>query len=147
MPLPIGGRGRTQTSRCAAFVLDNSLPDSKGAVCFWTNTTTHRNIPEIEITKKSHDEDIQTSRQTTELPSLIGALERAAMHTQPITGAPLSVLAGEVTTATIATLKKPSKLLRFLQRSADRPLVLHRRMSPVFVTYSDAAWGFRRDGS
>lgn len=91
-----------------------------------------RKIPDIEIPKKSHDEAILTTRQTTELRSLIGALQWAATQTQPIIAAPLSILAGEVTTGAISTLKKANKLLRVVQRSADRPLVFHQHEAPVF---------------
>ena len=61
--------------------------------------------------------------------------------------APLSLLMGQTPQATVGTIYEVNKLARKATAWARTPLNIHAHHSPVVVTYTDAGWTTRPDGT
>ncbi len=102
---------------------------------------------EISIPYKLDDATPLDAKGKSEMHSMVGALLWIATQTMPWIAAPLSITQSEASEANIGTLRKLNKILRTAKATRTTPMVLHRHIAPCVVTYSDAAWGCRRDGS
>ena len=80
---------------------------------------------------------------------VLGALQWRATQTAPLLQADLSMLLSKVTSSTVADLLQCNSLYRQLLRTADVHLLIdgYAGQEVAFVTYTDASWGCRTDGS
>ena len=89
------------------------------------------------------------SKEQSCLRALLGALQWPATQTSPHLSASVSLLCGEVTTATGDTAAQANKVLRFAKSNGDAALVFRDLGGDLnklcTVAMSDAAWGVRRN--
>lgn len=79
----------------------------------------------------------------------MGGLQWPATQTSPHLSATVSLLCGEVTKATVGTLRAANKALRFAKENGDvglKCLDMGKPNDLAMVAMSDAAWGVRADG-
>ena len=69
------------------------------------------------------------------------------MHCLPQLLAPLSLLMGQTPQATVGTIYEVNKLARKATAWARTQLKIHAHHSPIVVTYTDAGWTTRPDGT
>ena len=103
------------------------------------------------ITLPSHRRRDRKSKSTplelSQLRALNGQLLWLGMQCLPQLLAPLSLLMGQTPQATVGTIYKVNKLARKATAWARAPLKIHVHHSPVVVTYTDAGWTTRPDGT
>ena len=103
----------------------------------------------LEKGRTADPESPATEKERTQLRALIGALQWAATQTSPHLQVHTSMLAGEVTKATVSTLIAANKALRFAKANSDVQLLYpplgDNLEDIVFVAYSDAAFATRSD--
>ena len=88
-------------------------------------------------------------RDVSALRGILGGLQWPATQTNPHLSATVSLLCGEVTRATVGTLRAANKALRFAKENSDVGLKFINLGQPkelAMVAMSDAAWGVRADG-
>ena len=88
-------------------------------------------------------------RDVSALRGILGGLQWPATQTNPHMSATVSLLCGEVTRATVGTLRAANKALRFAKENSDVGLKFVNLGQPkdlAMVAMSDAAWGVRADG-
>lgn len=89
-----------------------------------------------------------TEKERTKLRALLGALQWPSTQTSPHLQSQVSLLCGEVTTATVQTLETANKLLRFAKSNHDIGLEYRNIGSKddvTFIAYSDASFACRKD--
>ena len=100
-----------------------------------------KSIP-LEKGRSADPESPATEKERTQLRALIGALQWAATQTSPHLQVHTSMLAGEVTKATVSTIIAANKALRFAKANSDVQLLYpplgDNLEDIVFVAYSDA---------
>ena len=103
----------------------------------------------LEKGRSANPESPATEKERTQLRALIGALQWAATQTSPHLQVHTSMLAGEVTKATVSTIIAANKALRFAKANSDVQLLYpplgDNLEDIVFVAYSDAAFATRSD--
>ena len=109
-------------------------------------------VKEISIiTLPSHRRRDKKSKITpleiSQLRALNGQLLWLGMQCLPQLLAPLSLLLVQTPQATVGTIYEVNKLVRKATAWARRPLKVHAHHSPVVVTYTDAGWTTRPDGT
>ena len=109
-------------------------------------------VKEISIiTLPSHRRRDKKSKITplelSQLRALNGQLLWLGMHCLPQLLAPLSLLMGQTPQATMGTIYEVNKLARKATAWARTPFKIHAHHSPVVVTYTDAGWTTRPDGT
>ena len=88
--------------------------------------------------------------ERTHLRTVIGALQWAATQTSPHLQIFTSMIAGEISGATVRTLQEANKALRFAKANSDVSLEYAPIGKPedlVVVTFTDAAFSSRHDGA
>ena len=102
------------------------------------------------ITLPSHRRRDKKSKITplelSQLRALNGQLPWLGMQCLPQLLAPLSLLMGQTPKATVGTIYEVNKSAR-KTAWARTPLKIHAHRSPVVVTYTDAGWTTRPDGT
>ena len=93
--------------------------------------------------KKSQIAPLELSK----LRALNGQLLWFGMQCLPQLLAPLSLLMGQTPQATVGTIFEVNKLARKATAWARTPLKIHAHHPPVVVTYTDAGWTTRPDGT
>ena len=88
-----------------------------------------------------------TSLQLFQLRALNGQLLWLGMQCLPQLLAPSPLLMGLTPQATVDTIYEVNKLARKATVWAKMPLKVHVHHSPVVVTYTDAGWTTRPDGT
>ena len=104
----------------------------------------------ITIDNKEDDDRPVTEKERSSLRALIGALQWPAGQSSPHLQAAISQLAGQVSKATVATLREANKVLRYAKSNADVCLHFTNIGSPpdlTFITYCDAAFASRPDNT
>ena len=89
-----------------------------------------------------------TERERTALRGLLGALQWPSTQTAPHLQAHVSLLAGEISTATTKTLEEANKTLRYAKANSDVGLdyrYLGAKEDMAFVAFSDASFACRKD--
>ena len=82
-----------------------------------------------------------------QLRALNGPLLWLCMQCLPQLLAALSLLMGQTPQATVDTIYEVNKLARKATAWARTPLKIHAHHSPIVVTYTDAGWTTRPDGT
>eukprot|EP00969_Alexandrium_andersonii_P039050 1712299-Alexandrium_andersonii.AAC.1 len=88
-----------------------------------------------------------TERQRTEARGLICKLLWFATQTGVLTFAPVSLLQGQLPTATLQIFLDVNKVVRFARTQAIIPLRIFPLKEVAFCCWSDSAWAARPDGS
>ena len=91
-----------------------------------------------------------TEGERTALRGLLGGLQWPATQTAPWLQAPVSMMAGSVTTATTTTLLEANKVLRYAKQNGDVGLEfrsLGGKEDVTFIAFSDASFACRTDNS
>ena len=104
----------------------------------------------LNIDNKENDDRQVTEKERSSLRALIGALQWPAGQSSPHLQAAISQLAGQVSNATVATLREASKILRYAKSNSDVCLHFTNIGSPsdlTFLTYCDAAFASRPDNT
>ena len=109
-------------------------------------------VKEISIiTLPSHRRRDRKSKITppelSQLQALYGQLLWFGMQCLPQLLAPVSLLMGETPHATVDTIYAVNKLARKATMWARTPPNVHAHHAPVVVTYTDAGWTTRPDGT
>ena len=104
-------------------------------------------VIDIPTARRRNPQSALTPSEVTQLRAALGALMWLGTQAAPMVLAPLSLLLGHQTSATVDTLLQANKLIRQAVIWSSTPIVLHKHEAPVVVTYSDASWACRRDGS
>ena len=90
-----------------------------------------------------------TPKEVSMLRGLIGGLQWPSTQTAPFLQCAVSQLAGEISSATIATLEAGNKILRMAKANADAGLRYHGLGNDpkdvTFLAYSDASFASRKD--
>ena len=109
-------------------------------------------IEQIQVSKDRSDKDPVSESERQQLRGALGAIQWRVYQSGPQHGAKLSNLQSQITTATVHTLRETNKLIREVYQG--RHVGLHYRdlnvsdpLQVVFVAWSDAAVGNRRDFS
>ena len=90
----------------------------------------------------------RTALEKKELRKTLGALNWRATQTAPWLLSTVSRLQGCVESAKVQDLLDANKLVRLQRRFCDRGLKFESRLEdPMIITYTDASWATRRDGS
>ena len=110
------------------------------------------NVKEISIiTLPSHRRRDKKSKITplelSQLRALNGQLLWSGMQCLPQLLAPLSLLMGQTPQARVGTIHDVNKLARKATAWARTPLKIHEHHSPIMITYKDAGWTTRPDGT
>ena len=85
--------------------------------------------------------------ESTSLRSLLCQMLWLSAQACPLLSAPLIILLWHQPSATVGTVLAANKLLRRAKAWCRTPLVFHRHSSLAVVTFSDAAWKVRMDGT
>ena len=104
----------------------------------------------ISIDNKEDDERPVTEKERSSLRALIGALQWPAGQSSPHLQAAISQLAGQVSKATVSTIREANKILRYAKSNADVCLHFTNIGPPedlTFLTYCDAAFASRPDNT
>eukprot|EP00435_Cladocopium_sp_Y103_P072234 s20_g39.t1 len=106
-------------------------------------------VKPITIDPKRRDTSMASQREINALRAVLGALQWPSTQTCPHLGATVSLLSGQITTATTEDLRAANKALKFSKLNNDvglqfRPMGQMSDM--VLVAMSDASWGIRREG-
>ena len=107
-------------------------------------------VDEISIPKErqSHIHDLITDEERRELRRGLGALSWRATQSAPWLLATVSHPQGAVTQGTVAELLSAKKLVRLNRRYCHSGLTFEPQLlNPVVVTFTDASWASRTDGS
>ena len=131
--------------------------------CSTVRYTKHTRLPQthqnMERTRKRfrsspcHHIDAETGNprshhfEPSHLRALNGQLLWLGMQCLPQLLAPLSLLMGPTPQATVGTIYEVNQLARKATAWARTPLKIHAHHSPVVVTYTDAGWTTRPDGT
>ena len=89
-----------------------------------------------------------TEKQRTMLRGIVGALQWPSTQSSPHVRAMTSMLAGQVSRATISTLREANKCLQYAKQNSDVGLRFQKLGKPeemTFIVYSDAAFASRAD--
>ena len=110
------------------------------------------NVKEISIiTLPSHRRQDKKSQITplelSQLRALNGQLLWLGVQCLPQLLAFLSLFMGQTPQATVGTIYEVNKLARKATAWVRTPLKIHAHHSPVVVTYTDAGWTTRPDGT
>jgi len=83
-----------------------------------------------------------------QMRATLGALPWRATQTCPWLAAGVSLLQGKQKSPCVEDLLETKKLIRMQHRYADTPLKFSSQIKqPILVTYTDASWACRADGS
>ena len=107
-------------------------------------------INEIPLTRerREQDQDPATESECSQLRAALGALAWRATQTAPWLCASVSYLQGCQKKAKVADLIDTNKLIRTQRQYSQMTLKFTSRLqNPVLVTFHDASWACRRDGS
>ena len=125
--------------------------------CHLSRTTTESKLHQAEYLKgvkpmtcTDYDSNRNlNSKEQSCLRALLGALQWPATQTSPHLSASISLLCGEVTTATGETASQANKVLRFVKSNGDTALIFRDLGGDMeklsMIAMSDAAWGVRRN--
>ncbi|CAE7928185.1 GIP [Symbiodinium necroappetens] len=102
----------------------------------------------VDKVRAASPEEPVTEKERTKLRALLGGLQWAATQSTPHLQPHTSMLAGQTTKATVATLVAANKALRFVKANSDVGLC-YQYLGPfsdlVLVAYSDASFACRAD--
>ena len=104
----------------------------------------------IAADRAKHPQLEVTDRERSLLRGLLEALQWPSTQTAPHLQAETSMLAGQTSKATIATLQAANKHLRFAKENSDVGLqyrYVGEKNEVTFIVYSDASFGCRADYS
>lgn len=107
-------------------------------------------ISEINLTKERKQclDAPATEAERKQLRAVLGALSWRATQTAPWMCASISYLQGAFKEATVQELLDTNKLVRTQKQYSNIPLLFPVGISnPVLVTFHDASWASRKDGS
>eukprot|EP00439_Symbiodinium_sp_Y106_P023316 s10_g2.t2 len=102
----------------------------------------------VDKVRAASPEDPVTEKERTKLRALLGGLQWAATQSAPHVQPHTSMLAGQTSKATVATLLAANKALRFAKANSDVGLCyqyLGSFSDLVLVAYSDASFACRPD--
>ena len=102
----------------------------------------------ITVAPNREASDEVTEKERTALRGLLGALQWPSTQTAPHLQAHISLLAGEISKATVSTLEEANKALRYAKVNADVCLeyrCLGKPEDMAFVAFSDASFACRSD--
>ena len=104
--------------------------------------------PHITLGDKDDPERALSHPEQTSLRTLLGALQWPATQSSPHLSASVSLLCGDVKSASVATAQEANKTLRFAKTNSDA-CTMFPKLGPLnelcVVAMSDAAWGIRKD--
>ena len=102
---------------------------------------------DLQSARRKQRDDPVTAKELAALRGLLGQLMWLATQVMPQLQAPLSLLLGYLSVATVSTLLEANKLARRALVWAQTPLrtFVHEEMS--VIGWSDASWACRREGS
>ena len=107
-------------------------------------------IMEIPVTKdrKEAPEEPATEDEKKNLRAALGALSWKATQSSPWLAASISYLQGCFKTAKVGDLMQTNKLIRMQRSLSQQVLVFPSNLKePILLTYHDASYACRRDGS
>ena len=107
-------------------------------------------ISEINLTKERKKclDAPATEAERKQLRAVLGALSWRATQTAPWMCATISYLQGAFKDATVQELLETNKLVRTQKQFSNIPLLFPVGISnPILVTFHDASWASRKDGS
>ena len=107
-----------------------------------------KKIKPITLGDKDDPERALSHPEQTSLRTLLGALQWPATQSSPHLSASVSLLCGDVKSASVATAQEANKTLRFAKTNSDA-CTMFPKLGPLnelcMVAMSDAAWGIRKD--
>ena len=106
----------------------------------------------VTVDNKEDDDRPVTEKGRSSLRAVIGALQWPAGQSSPRLQAAISQLAGQVSKATVATLREANKTLRYAKSNSDVCVSTSPTSVPLledltFLTYCDAAFASRPDNT
>ena len=107
-------------------------------------------VEEINVSQERQrkSEEEATPLEKRDLRKTLGALNWRANQTAPWLLSTVSHLQGCVESARVQDLLDVNKLVRLQKRYSDRGLCFESGLEdPMIITYTDASWATRRDGS
>ena len=107
-------------------------------------------ISEVNISaKRRQDREAPlTTEERSQYRAVLGALSWRGTQSAPWLCASVSYLQGAYSNACIEDLPQLNKLVRLQKQQAEEPLVFQAGIKkPVLVTFCDASWASRKDGS
>ena len=107
-------------------------------------------VSEVQLSSRRRQEKDSplTQEERKQFRAVMGALSWRGTQSAPWMCASISYLQGAFNTATIEDALHLNKLVRVQQKHAEDPLVFHSGIEkPILVTFCDASWASRKDGS
>ena len=102
----------------------------------------------LDSLRKGQKQDDASPQEKQNMRRILGALNWRAVQSAPWLLATVSHLQGCVETATVSDLLEVNKLVRWQRRYATHGLTfVHNPQDTMVVTFTDASWATRRDGS
>ena len=129
----------------------NNLYEWEGGSHECSNSVEHKSLKPTISTLEHHRRRDKKSKITplelSQLRALNCQLLWLGLQCLPQLLAPLSLLMGQTPQATVGTIYEVNKLARKATAWARTPLKIHAHHSPIVVTYTDAGWTTRPDGT
>lgn len=102
----------------------------------------------LPLLRKQEPEAEATSEEKRQMKATLGALSWRATQTCPWLAASISILQGKQCSAKVEDLLLTNKLIRTQRQFHDVPVRFSSEIrEPILLTYTDASWGCRSDGS
>lgn len=102
----------------------------------------------MPVGRKKEPMSEATEGEKKQMRATLGALSWRATQTCPWLAASVSVLQGKQNAPRVEDLLETNKLVRMQRQFCENRLKFSSRIrEPILVTYSDASWGCRADGS
>ena len=125
----------------------NTLRHECGFEISFTEYVKEISIITLPSHRPRHKKSKITPLELSQLRALVGQLLWLGMQCLPQLLAPPSLLMGQTPQATVGTIYEVKKLARKATAWARTPLKIHAHHYPVVVTYTDAGWTTRPDGT
>ena len=102
----------------------------------------------MERSRKEMEHELATAAEKSEMRRALGALNWRAVQTSPWLLSTVSHLLGCVKTVAVHDLMESNKAVRWQRRCSHVKLSFpHQVRDSLIVTFCDASWATRRDGS
>lgn len=102
----------------------------------------------VSVARRREPSSLADESEMKQMRATLGALSWRATQTCPWLAAGVSLLQGKQKSPCVEDLLETNKLIRMQRKYADTPLKFSSQIKqPILVTYTDASWACRADGS
>ena len=102
----------------------------------------------VSVVRRREPSSLADESEMKQMRATLGALSWRATQTCPWLAAGVSLLQGKQKSPCVEDLLETNKLIRMQRKYADTPLKFSSQIKqPILVTYTDASWACRADGS